>query len=161
MRLFVRKPTVSLIKIGPDKTLFSKVYLFLGTQWKCLEFFFQQKILIFLHKNIRCGYILEVPQWGASNEYPQHMFSCKNKKNISTFRLKKRILSRAMWHTFWWRNKKKVLFWYLCYKINGKPLDQLVGPDDTTFKLIYWLIFYFFINPCPAEPGYTLPLQRV
>ena len=26
---------------------------------------------------------------GASNEYPQHMFSSKNKKNIDTFLLKK------------------------------------------------------------------------
>ena len=32
---------------------------------------------------------------GASNEYPQHMFSWRNKKNINTFRLKK-ILSRAL-----------------------------------------------------------------
>ena len=26
---------------------------------------------------------------GASNEYPQHMFSCRNKKDISIFRMKK------------------------------------------------------------------------
>ena len=25
------------------------------------------------------------PAKGASNEYPQHMFSCRNKKNIDTF----------------------------------------------------------------------------
>ena len=28
---------------------------------------------LFLHKNICCGYSLESPQWGDSNEYPQHM----------------------------------------------------------------------------------------
>ena len=44
---------------------------------------------LFLHENICCGYSLEVPQWGTSNEYPQHMFSWKNKKNVSTFRLEK------------------------------------------------------------------------
>ena len=27
-------------------------------------------------------YSLEAPHWGTSNEYPQHMFSWKNKKNI-------------------------------------------------------------------------------
>ena len=27
-------------------------------------------------------YSLEVPNWGTSNEYPQHMFSWRNKKNI-------------------------------------------------------------------------------
>ena len=28
------------------------------------------------------GYSLESPRWGASNEYPQHMYSSRNKKNI-------------------------------------------------------------------------------
>ena len=37
---------------------------------------------LFLHENIHCGYSLEAPRWGASNEYPQHMFSWRNKKNI-------------------------------------------------------------------------------
>ena len=37
---------------------------------------------LFLHKNICCGYSLEAPRRGASNEYPQHMFSWRNKKNI-------------------------------------------------------------------------------
>ena len=34
------------------------------------------------YKNIGCGYSLEVPRQGASNKYPQHMFSWTNKKNI-------------------------------------------------------------------------------
>ena len=46
-------------------------------------------IFLFLHKKICCGYSLEAPRWGASNEYPQHMFLLRNKKNISTFLLKK------------------------------------------------------------------------
>ena len=33
-------------------------------------------------------YSLEVPHRGASNEYPQHMFSLRNKKDISIFRMK-------------------------------------------------------------------------
>ena len=33
-------------------------------------------------QKIRCGYSLEVPRRGASNEYPQHMFSWRNKKTI-------------------------------------------------------------------------------
>ena len=40
---------------------------------------------LFLHKNIHCGYSLEAPRRGASNEYPQHMFSWSNKKDISIF----------------------------------------------------------------------------
>ena len=39
--------------------------------------FFNLKVLtcfLFLHENICCGYQLEAPHRGASNEYPQHMF---------------------------------------------------------------------------------------
>ena len=32
-------------------------------------------------QNIDCGYSLEPPRRGGSNEYPQTMFLCKNKKN--------------------------------------------------------------------------------
>ena len=47
--------------------------------------FFIRKLLVsflFLNENICCGYSLEVPRWGASNEYPQDMFLSRNKKNI-------------------------------------------------------------------------------
>ena len=33
-------------------------------------------------QNIDCGYLLELPQRGGSNEYPQSMFLSRNKKNI-------------------------------------------------------------------------------
>ena len=33
-------------------------------------------------QNIDCGYSFELPRRGGSNEYPQSMFSSKNKKNI-------------------------------------------------------------------------------
>ena len=32
-------------------------------------------------QNIDCGYLLEQPQRGGSNEYPQSMFLSRNKKN--------------------------------------------------------------------------------
>ena len=40
--------------------------------------------MIFFHisaQNIDCGYSLETPRRGGSNEYPQSMFFTKNKKN--------------------------------------------------------------------------------
>ena len=43
----------------------------------------------FLDENICCGYSLEAPRRGASNEYPQHMFLSRNKKDISIFQMKK------------------------------------------------------------------------
>ena len=41
-----------------------------------------ETISFFLKENICCGYSLEAPHHGASNEYPQHMFSSSNKKNV-------------------------------------------------------------------------------
>ena len=35
-------------------------------------------------QNIDCGYSLEPPRRGGSNEYPQYMFWSKNKKNRYT-----------------------------------------------------------------------------
>ena len=32
-------------------------------------------------QNIDCGYLLEPPRWGGSNEYLQSMFLSRNKKN--------------------------------------------------------------------------------
>ena len=44
---------------------------------------FKKKILIFFIFLLKtgCGYSLELPQWGGSNEYPQSMLLSKNKKN--------------------------------------------------------------------------------
>ena len=44
---------------------------------------------LFLNENICCGYSLEAPHRGTSNEYPQHMFLLRNKKDITIFRMKK------------------------------------------------------------------------
>ena len=38
-------------------------------------------ILSVLHKNICCGYSLELPWRDDSFEYPQHIFSWRNKQN--------------------------------------------------------------------------------
>ena len=54
--------------IALDKALFStKEYLYFS---------------IFLIKNVCCGYSLDEPYRGTSNEYPQQMFSSRNKKTI-------------------------------------------------------------------------------
>ena len=46
-----------------------------------IRLFLQAKsidIFLFFHKNIHCGYFLEVPDQGVSNEHPQHMFLWRN-----------------------------------------------------------------------------------
>ena len=51
-----------------------------------IENFIRKKFDIFLifAQNIDCGYTLEPPRRGGSNEYPQSMFLSKNKKNRYT-----------------------------------------------------------------------------
>ena len=51
-----------------------------------IENFQLKKFDIFLvfAQNIDCGYTLEPPRRGGSNEYPQSMFWSKNKKNRPT-----------------------------------------------------------------------------
>ena len=63
-----------VVSTTPDKV---SLFVFLFFLPKSKDFFF-----LFLHKNIGCGYSLEVPRRGTSNEYPQPMFSRRNKKNI-------------------------------------------------------------------------------
>ena len=58
----------------------------------------RQISFLFLHGNICCGYSLEALQRGASNDYPQHMFSCRNKKNIHTFWLQKCLILGNEFH---------------------------------------------------------------
>ena len=41
-------------------------------------------IFLIFAQNIDCGYKLEPPRRGGSNEYPQSMFLSKNKKNRYT-----------------------------------------------------------------------------
>ena len=37
-------------------------------------------IFLIFTQNIDCGYVLEPPRWGGSNEYPQSMFGAKVRK---------------------------------------------------------------------------------
>ena len=46
-----------------------------------MKFFY---IFLIFAQKIDCGYMLEPPQRGGSNEYPQFMFWSKNKKNMYT-----------------------------------------------------------------------------
>ena len=59
--------------------LFKYIENFASRNWK----FSDKKSDIFHYsaQNIDCGYSLEPPLRGGSNEYPQSMFSNKNKKN--------------------------------------------------------------------------------
>ena len=51
-----------------------------------MKIFSKKSFAIFLifAQNTDCGYTLELPRRGGSNEYPQSMFWSKNKKNRYT-----------------------------------------------------------------------------
>ena len=68
---------------SPNSTLSQiLIYCFRSIKGDSRWYFF-----LFLHENVCCGYSLEAPTRGASNEYPQHFFPWRNKKNISIFGL--------------------------------------------------------------------------
>ena len=55
-----------------------------GTFYHQKKWKFSDKNSYILHisaQNIDCGYLLEPPRWGSSNEYQQSMFLSRNKKN--------------------------------------------------------------------------------
>ena len=106
VRQYLRKPTFDNWQWDEPEmlVLLQQMYIDLGfvTKFKIEvssdthnPFFFNQRQLIsflFLQQNICCGYSLEVPHWGTSDEYPQHMLLWRN-KDIHTFWLEKGILS--------------------------------------------------------------------
>ena len=56
---------------------------FLALKIENFQLIFFYIFLIFA-QNVDCGYTLEPPRRGGSNEYPQSMFLSKNKKNRYT-----------------------------------------------------------------------------
>ena len=67
---------------GIGKFVFLSLYIAVDK----MGFFSIQSIdnfFLLFHKNIFCGYSLEVPHWDASNEYPQHMILWRNKTYLS------------------------------------------------------------------------------
>ena len=71
-----------------------------------------------LHKNIRCGYSLESPWRGDSNEYPQHIFLWRNKENYPL------IITKYPPYLFHW-----VLFSYLYFlKIFRNEITAVYSP---------------------------------
>ena len=57
-----------------DDDFFLKPDLHIGLVKKEYFLIIMGYFFLFLHKNICCGYSLEAPQLGTSNEYPQHTF---------------------------------------------------------------------------------------
>ena len=83
---------------------------------------------LFLNKNMCCGYSLKALWWGTSNEYPQCMFSSRNKKNIMW--IPPLICSYEYPHnTFWSRSKKNFnIFWLKTKILSGAMISDTIIP---------------------------------
>ena len=104
-----------ILYIAPDKR---------GIQWL---FFW------FLHKNICCGYSLEAPLWGTSNEYPQHVF-CAGIRKILVF--------------CWWK-KKRFIWSYVCRYSLALPqynYHLIWSYDKGDSEKNFFFFFFFFIQ---------------
>ena len=90
--------------------------------------FFNQNVWIFflfLQENICCGHSLEAPHRGASNEYPQHMFSCRNKKLFTWYLL----LSGAMYmYDTWWQWWNYQMTCFLIYSFSCRGFISCLLP---------------------------------
>ena len=92
---------------------------------------------LFLEGNICCRYSLEVPHRGTSNEYPQDMFSLRNKEHIYIYLifwilflarsmkyLSKTSLDRSVKYLSW---TSKLKFHLLSSGINGTSWTSQAG----------------------------------
>ena len=70
----------SLFVLITKTRLFKYIETFTSKNWKFSDTI-DPDIFHISALNIDCGYSIEPPQWGGSNEYPQSMFLSRNKKN--------------------------------------------------------------------------------
>ena len=90
-------------------------------------------------QNIDCGYSLEPPRRGGSNEYPQSLFSSRNKKN-NVYPCKPQ-------------------FNYIKVGLRGSKLYRHVFVMDVTCgkaKLCLWMVRWFL----PGFSGFHPPLMN-
>ena len=87
---FVNKG-IEFIVCPVSSIIITKIYLYnfdpLKPHFYIVKLGFTGVNIIFLisAKNIYCGYPLEPPRWGGSNEYPQYIFSRRNMKKYQNF----------------------------------------------------------------------------
>ena len=94
---------------------------------------------LFLLENIYCGDSLEMPCQGTSNEYPQHMFLWRNKKNINTFWMKKLPCQSLLTFTTLWVNSKndKIMIFFLFFPENRLWYFMwIVSPGDNLHEIL-------------------------
>ena len=97
-----------------------------------------------------------MPRWGASTEYPQHMFLLRNKKDTSIFRMKKvphlllcgqqRPLSVLMSKLIWAFAVNMLEDNFLLGAVNTR---ETVGKSNTKHNWSTWHFFFYYY--CSVE----------
>ena len=103
---------------------------------------FQRKHTLWVLINRRCGYSLEMPHRGTSNEYPQHMFSMKNKKNVN-FRASKSWLEK--WILIIYLSVDKKYIFDNSTNLSGAIVCWMV--TSSCRKILVWLFRLFILSP--------------
>ena len=95
-------------------------------------------------KQTCCGHSFKVPQWGTFNEYPQHMFACRNKMYI--------FLD--------WKKASYLELWLCKWTVNSpdqsQQADQGLSSQDMPKRSIFaWHGMYTSVSKInPSEPLY-------
>ena len=84
--------TLALSRVFEAGAILKRLFITKTRLFKYIEYFTTKKnenfqiknsdIFLISAQNIDCGYSLEPPRQGGSNEYPQSMFLSRNKKNV-------------------------------------------------------------------------------
>ena len=104
-------------------------------------------------QNIDCGYLLELPQRGSSNEYPQSMFLSRNKKK-NVYPCKPQFYCIKV--GFMGVKITKACF---CDGMT-KPTIRPVWPSKIQISLYIWVLFYPSFDRPEAVEG-TCNQQRL
>ena len=75
---------VHVISAITKTCLFKYIENFTSKNWKFSDLKKKNDIFHISAQNIDCGYLLVLPQWGCSNEYPQYSFWVKIRKIMYT-----------------------------------------------------------------------------
>ena len=113
---------------------------------------------LFLHENVCCGYSLEAPQWGASNEYHNISFHGEIRKMLVLFGWKKCFICTVSGFTEWWHLfSSHTPHWpFLVMQPTKHVTVQRVLLSDTCIKLNWLLIVYNVFVTNPRSPKQNL-----
>ena len=149
-----------------------RIYLLLNIYHSCREgpfFFSAEKCWYFPYFSMKtcCGYSLEASQWDSSNEYPQHMLSCRKKKNIMW-------ISPLIWSydVFLWL--VYIFFFFFVFFLVCKDITQteyflavlkmdlrITDWVHATIELMFSPYFINFCHEIVISPDYIRPITNL